>query len=63
MPDTTARSIRLAPALWGRLEDEAQRQKRSVNNLIDFALEEFLDTQEYAREWRRSDARITDDGP
>lgn len=57
VPDTTARTLRLAPALWQRLEAEARRQKRSVNNLIDFALDEFLDSQEYAREWKLNDRK------
>lgn len=38
MPETKVRSIRLPEPLWASLEAEANRQKRSVNNLVEVIL-------------------------
>ena len=42
--------IRVTSALKARLEAQAQRERRSVSNLIIKVMEEYLDAQEGAEE-------------
>ena len=44
MPKTPF-NLRLEPALKAALEAEAQRQSRSLNNLIEVALHEWLEAR------------------
>jgi predicted HicB family RNase H-like nuclease len=39
-------SVRMSPVLHARLKTAADRQRRSVNNLIKVILEEWLDEHE-----------------
>ncbi len=52
MPE--ARTIRLPAETWASLEEQAKREKRSINNLVEVMLDESL----YRRLWKESDQRL-----
>lgn len=46
MSNRQSRTIRLAPETWAALERLANKDRRSVNNLVEKVLETHLDVQE-----------------
>lgn len=50
MPKTATKTIRMEPAMLRHLERMAAQQRRSVNNLVENILEDYLETEELLKD-------------